>query len=351
MTSMPRVARRGRRGLLLVSVVLLVAAWLITPAQSTPPLYDGVAFPDEPYRYVVPPPGAPATKPPTSATDDAQIVAGMSQLADAISAEQGPQVQFLIAQGEIAAPPGSTVVHLRADPFAPADQPTGATIWGNVYRLTAMSDRGPAEILVHARSVTQILLRAPVGPTPEPVMEYRDGTGWRRLPLTRAGNDIYSAPIAGVGDYAVATLPGNPQPVAGSKAPASPGGLDWWILVPAVALLVLIAGIVAIRRRRTHSGRTTTASAEVEALLAWGRMVASSAASIDLPVAQQAELRSRADLLCEATAAASPDLVQAHRLAEDVLALLRTGRENLASQAVVSKGEHALRRRRARDGR
>jgi hypothetical protein len=164
---------------------------------------------------VVAPAGAPATRPPTSATADAHIVSGTSQLAYAVSDEQGPQVQFIIANGGITAPPGATVVHVRADPTAPSDQPTNATIWGNVYRLTAMSDRGTAQI--RPSSTTSIVLRAPVGPSPQPVLEYRDATGWRRLPATRVGNDIYSTPIAGVGDYAVAWLARPPSPRANRR--------------------------------------------------------------------------------------------------------------------------------------
>ena len=52
---------------MLVAAALLGLGWLLTP-RTAPPLYDGVGFPDEPYRFVVAPAGAPkTTKAPTVA--------------------------------------------------------------------------------------------------------------------------------------------------------------------------------------------------------------------------------------------------------------------------------------------
>ena len=341
MTTRPRA---GTARLLLVALALLAAAWLANPSRSGPPLYDGVAFPDEPYRYVVAPPGAPATGPPGAAAADIPILRGKSQTAFVGSNEQGPQVQFVINEGEITAPPGATVVHLRAAPLAPTDQPPDARIWGNVYRLTATSDTGPAQIHAAALSTTAIILRAPVGPTPVPVMEYTDGTGWRQLQLTTIGNDIYSAVIAGGGDYALATLPGQPQPVPGANTTSGGlAGIDLWILIPGIALAVLLAGIAVIRWTRSVTRGVAADMIDTEALLTFGRMVAAAAATMDLPADQQADLRSRADQLCQAATDPVRDPLRAHRLAEDLLTTLRAAPPSLPSQAAVAKGEQALR--------
>ena len=237
--------------LLLIAFALLAAAWLVTPYGPTPPLYDGVAYPDEPYRYVAPPKDAPKTAAPGPASDDPKMLAGRSELAGAGSNEQLPQVQVVVAEGDITAPTGATVVHLRVRPVAPTSEPPDARIWGNVYRLTATSDKGPAQIHPAAPTTT-IILRAPVGPKPRPMMEYRDGTRWRRLTITQVGNDLYSAPLVGVGDYAVATRPGQPQPVPGTLTGLS-GRIDRWVLAPGIALALLIAAIVVIRWRRARA--------------------------------------------------------------------------------------------------
>ncbi len=345
---MTPITRVRRVGMLLSAVALLAVAWLAAPLSSTPPLYDGVAFPDEPYRYVTPPPGAPATPPPTDAVGDARIVDGKSQLAVAGSNEQGPQVQFVVDDGEITAPPRAAVAHLRAEPVATTAQPPDARIWGNVYRLTATTDLGPAQIHAGSNSTTAIILRAPVGPTPQPVMEYSDGTTWRRLPITRVGNDIYSAPLVATGDYAVATLPGQPQPLPGTTTATTGGrsGIDRWILIPGIALAVLIAAIATIRWTRTISRQVAADMVDVNALLAYARMVAATAATMELPDNQRTDLQTRADQLLQAAATPTPDPLQIRRLAEDLLATLRAANPTLASRAAITKGEQALRLRR-----
>jgi hypothetical protein len=175
-------------------------------------------------------------------------------------------------------------------------------------------------------------------------MEYTDGTGWRRLQLTTIGNDIYSAVIAGVGDYALATLPGQPQPVPGAaRTTGGLAGIDLWILIPAIALAVLVAAIAAIRWTRSMTRTVAADMIDTEALLAFGRMVAAAAVSTALPADQQADLRSRANQLCQAASPPEPDPLQAHRLAEDLLTTLRAAPPSLSSQAAVAKGEQALR--------
>jgi hypothetical protein len=333
--------RRRRAGLLLAAVALLAVAWLATPRWSTPPLYDGIAFPDEPYRYVAPPPGAPATPPAGSAVADARFFNGTSQPTYGGSNEQGPQVQIVVDEADVTAPSGATVVHLRTEPAAPTNQPPDARIWGNVYRLTATSDTGPAQIHTSGNSTTAVILRAPVGPTPQPVMEYTDGTSWHRLPLTRVGNDIYSSPIAGVGDYALATLPGQPQPVPGTARPSS-RGIDRWVLIPGIALLVLLAAIAAIRWTRTTS-RCAADMIDTEALLTYARMVAATATTMNLPADQQAALQDMADQLRQAATAPTPDPQHLRHLADDILTTLRAATPTLASRTAITLSEQAIR--------
>ena len=307
MTATRTVLRDRRVRLLATALGLLVLAWLAAPHWSTPPLYDGVALPDEPYRYVSAPPHAAKTPPPGSATGHATVVNGRSQVTYIGSGEQGPQVQLVIDKNAAALPPDATVTDVRAQPLAPTTQPTDATIWGNVYRLTATSDKGPVQI--HGTIAdTEIILRAPTGPTPQAVMEYNDGTGWHRLPSARIGNDIYSAPIPAIGDYALATLPGQPQPVPATTAGnGGGGGLDGWILIPGIALLVLIAVIAAIRWSHSIAHGPAPAGGDTDAFLTFARLVAVSAPRMNLPAEQHTALRTQADRLREAAEATAPD--------------------------------------------
>jgi hypothetical protein len=235
--------------LLLTALGLLCLAWLITPPMPTPPLYDGVGFPDEPYRYVAPPPGSRPTKPATAVSSDAKVSQGRAAEVLASSAEQGPQILVEFGEGTLTAAPDATTVHVGAQPLAPTVQPADGTVWGNVYALTATSDAGPVQVHVGAGTASGVVMRSPTAPPPEPVIEYNDGSGWRQLQTTKSGNDIFTAPLAGLGDYAVVRLR-NPPAAAGS------GGGNGYVLpiVIGVALVVLAGVIVAIRITRSRSG-------------------------------------------------------------------------------------------------
>lgn len=247
---MTRIAARNVR-LVLAALGLLCLAWVVTPPQPAPPLYDGVGFPDEPYRYVTPPPDSRPTPPATAITTDAGVTQGFGAQVLAASAEQGPQVRLEFGEGTLQAAQNATVIHVSAQPVATAAQPADGTVWGNVYRLSATSDGGPVQVHGGPGTVTAVTMRAPQAPPPEPAIEYNDGTGWRQLQTSRTGNDFFTAPLAGLGDYAVVQLR-NPPPAA------STGGSGTGYVLPAVlgGVVVVLAGvIVVIRISRSRSRR------------------------------------------------------------------------------------------------
>jgi hypothetical protein len=243
-------SRNGR--LLLTALGLLCLAWLITPPMPAPPLYDGVGFPDEPYRYIAPPPGSKPTKPATAISSDTRVTQGRGGEVLANSAEQGPQVLVEFSDGTLTAAPNATMIHVSAQPLAPTVQPGDGTVWGNVYRLTATSDAGPVQVHTGAGTASGVVMRSPAAPPPEPVIEYNNGTGWRQVPTARNGNDIFFAPMAGLGDYAVVRLRNQPA-AAGSGG----NGYVTPFIIVGVALIVLAGAIVAIRITRSRSGRDT----------------------------------------------------------------------------------------------
>src|SRR5881409_3272013 len=95
--------------------VLLGLGALLSPAAV--PLYDGVGFPDEPYRFVPPRGDNPAA---TTATVSLRVSGGVNSgglLAN--SAELGPQVSVYAPPRAFQAPAGSTApIRLTATPVA-----------------------------------------------------------------------------------------------------------------------------------------------------------------------------------------------------------------------------------------
>ncbi|RAG80389.1 hypothetical protein DN069_38400 [Streptacidiphilus pinicola] len=243
---------------------LLTLAWLFTPPMATPPLYDGLGFPDEPYRYVVAPPGTQRTQPPSVGEDDGLVFKGVGpQVLLPVSDENGPQVQAGIPASQLSVPAGTTQLVAKATPLAlQGTTPTDGTAWGNVYRLTVTGDHGPVTATGRPTGDSVVSLRAPSAAQPAPVMEYRPAGGgpWRDLHTIRVGNDIYQAPLPGLGDYVLVRLApgarrGGAQTGASHAAEGHSGrgsALLSWVLGGAFALLC--AAILAVRVRRTRSG-------------------------------------------------------------------------------------------------
>lgn len=212
---------------------LLAVAWVVTPAPV--PLYDGVGFPDEPYRFVEPRDGLPAA---TAAEVRLTVEGGVNTTGlVANSSEVGPQVSVFAPPQAFALPDptASGEIRLRAEPVAvgPPAEPES-----NVYDLTLSSDAGPVRVRPDVQSPL-ITLRAMSEREPAPSMAYRPGpqSEWRTLESQRVGLHNYSAKAPGAGQYVLVR-----GPVGGPKVARSTTAL----LVVALAV-VLVAGIVAVR--------------------------------------------------------------------------------------------------------
>ncbi|RZU49979.1 hypothetical protein EV385_1738 [Krasilnikovia cinnamomea] len=198
-------------------VVALGFAWVLTPAGV--PLYDGLGFPDEPYRFVDPPPGSVATAPPTTATGSVAATGGANREAVRIaSAEVGPQVVVSVPTGDLLGPPAATRLTLTARPVAPDRAPPTGVIDGNVYRVSAAADRsGPVRLRVtDPNFLPGIDLRSTVATSARVTAVYRErpAAAWRALEAFQIGNDIYEVVMPGLGDFAL-VLPSAAPPAAG----------------------------------------------------------------------------------------------------------------------------------------
>jgi hypothetical protein len=236
---------RGVRWLL-ASVAALLVAWLVAPAVV--PLYDGVNFPDEPYRYVKSPDGKP-TKPPTTAKATVQVNAqGLSSAAYSNSAERGPQIVLYVPAGSMKAPAGATSIAITETPLAPTPPlPTDGTIVTNVYRVAATTSAGPVQIVGKSENQLPTLqMRAPNAQQPGPVFEHRTATGWQRADTLRVGQDIYQASAPQLGEWALVQLRTAPKKSGG-------GGVNIGLLAAGIGLLALAGIILAIRIARTRT--------------------------------------------------------------------------------------------------
>jgi hypothetical protein len=287
--------RAGRRrpasaALVLVLAVLSLAATVVARPPHSPPLYDGIGFPDEPYRWVVPPPGHYRTRlAATEAVVKVPVSGGVNVAGQALSGEQGPQVALAVSGGAFAVPAGVSSVTLRAVPQAvPAVPPDRGQVVSNLYVLTAEAG-GKAMPLAPAHSVL-VNMRAERATAQAVVICRWTGRQWEQVPTARVGVDVYAAQLDAAAPVAVVRLdpgatptvpalaggsnPGVPSQAAGTsagtRAPAAasgggPGASALWLALGAI--VVVLAGTLLLARRRAgpaHADDATRSAARTD---------------------------------------------------------------------------------------
>ena len=244
---------------LLLGAAALIAAWVLVP--SGVPLYDGIGFPDEPYRYVQPPAGAKATARPGGAVGTSAAGNGAStDDLDVMSGEQGPQVEIFVSTGELRGPGDARSYRVQGTPIAPA--PGGIPIDGNIYRISvgcSARTTSPCAVTVQPPQTDRyvwVALRSTSARNPSPNFLYRPtpAAPWQAVNTDRAGNDIYSTTFVGPGDYALTYATNLPK---SATAPASSrrGGLPLTPIVLAAVLAALAVIILVIRFSRRPLSR------------------------------------------------------------------------------------------------
>ncbi len=207
-----------------ICVLAVIIAQLISPS-TTPPLYDGVGFPDEPYRWVSPPPDAPKTAPPTVASLQVTTGAdGLSAASRGFSAEQGPQVAIAIAQGALRAGPSDQIT-IEAQPQAAPAAPDGVSVVSDLYHLKVTARSGAA-VTLQSGATLLVNLRAGAATDLRVLVATWDGRTWTEVGTTQVGTEIYAASLVGLSDFALFRLqPGVAPTLASSIAPPNAGSL------------------------------------------------------------------------------------------------------------------------------
>lgn len=209
-------------------LLALAAVWLVNPGNV--PLYDGVGFEDEPYRYV---PVRDATLPPaTPAEVTLRLVDGVNPGGlVANSLERGPQVSFFAPPQAFRVPVGATELVARAEPVVPERPAPPGILASNTYRLTFTAGGAAATLRREAQSPA-ITMRADLVEPPLPAFWFRGAPTepWRRLETQRIGVDIFSTKAPAAGEFVLSRV---------ESREAEGGG-------PNAVTLLLIGGGVAL---------------------------------------------------------------------------------------------------------
>jgi hypothetical protein len=250
-------ARRLGAVVVAVGVLLLGVVWLLA-APRTPPLFDGVGFPDEPYRYVVAPAGAAPTKAVTSASASVPIQSGKSRSVSVMTAEQGPQASLFLAAAAVLTTGAPTSVEVRLTPLAPPSTPADGTIPGDAYAVSGAAEPSGTTAISGATNAATVMLRIPKATSQTVAIELLTAGRWEQLTTFKTGTDVYSANLPAFGTVAavIVTDPSRAVEYAGAHAPSKGGGggIALGPLLAGIVVLLLVVLVVGVRIARRRRG-------------------------------------------------------------------------------------------------
>jgi hypothetical protein len=244
------VRSSARIGLLTAGagVLLLVAATRLAPVWHAP-LFDGVVI-EDPYRYLVPPPGKPGN--PTSVSDTLALDQGVSPQLYSGTLETPPQAQMISDRDAFQLPSGTTSIKASIAPIKPPAPVAEGRISGNVYRFALVNQAGTNLSLLPGTTIT-LVLRAPNNVANGTLIHF-NGTAWEKVPTDNGGLvDLYATNATELGDYAVlvtdaatpepsglGSLPPSTLGPTPSATPGATGGQTPWLIIGLVAAAILV---------------------------------------------------------------------------------------------------------------
>lgn len=230
---------------LLLGALLLPVGYLASPPDA-PPLYDGVAAPDEPYRYLVPTAASVAAR---GATETVALTRAGSAAIELATEERGPQAVLLVPRF------GVDVSGVRAGALTatarPVRPPEPLPVDGRVltigYALGVRAQDGRELALSGRGGRPEVELRIPQGTEAPVAIELFTDGGWERLATRRIGFDGYAADLPALG-VVVAVQVTDRAASAGAAGGNGP-------LLPLLGLggLVVLGAAVALTRQRSGS--------------------------------------------------------------------------------------------------
>jgi hypothetical protein len=210
-------------------------------------LYDGIGFPDEPYRFVPARGAGPAA---TAAEVELRVAAGSNTGGLIVNTrEAGPQASVFAPPHAFAAS-GATPIRLTVRPVPPQPPMPAGVVESNVYALSLTSAAGPVTVVADAQPPA-ITMRSVTTLSPPPVFLYRPSAAekWRELKTRRVGRDIYNATAPGAGEYVLV----RDAATRAKKSTDNRGALYAVLGVTVLLVLAVIVGVRLLSRRAAAS--------------------------------------------------------------------------------------------------
>jgi hypothetical protein len=241
------MASARARATLLAGAALVGLAFARLP--GSPPLYDSLRIPDEPYRHLSSTAGSPETPPPTAARQEVSV---HDPVINITTAERRPQAYLLVQTGTLEPVAGSTRITASLTPVPlPAPGPHDGVPLGNAYDVQVRDQDGHPLRPGGGGQRAVVQLRVPNLSAPQRVVvELKQGGGWTALKTVRTADVVYAAELPSFGTVVAVYVIGAGSPTVPAATPAS--GFPWIALIGGVALIVAVVGLVALRPVRRH---------------------------------------------------------------------------------------------------
>jgi hypothetical protein len=228
---------------LLAGAILVAAAFAFLPAGS-PPLYDSLRIPDEPYRPLSTAAGSQEARPPTTAR---QEVAANDPVINVTTAEKRPQAYMLVQTGALRPVAGRARIIASLTPVPlPQPAPSDGVALGNAYDVQVRDQDGNPLQPSGKGQGPVVQLRIPNASTPPRVaIELRRHGVWTVLRTVHTADVIYAAELPSFGTVVAVYLTGAaspPLPATGNR------GFPWSALIGGLLALVALTGLAASSR-------------------------------------------------------------------------------------------------------
>jgi hypothetical protein len=248
--SLPKVfsVMRGRRRAVLAGIAL-AAAYLVVAGASfsggllpRAPVLDGLS-PPPPYQWVNPPPDrVKDNKPPSPGTGTIPLTSAGA--AGSVTTPDG-QCQVLFDSSSVPLVAGQTSVSVSMSPIDPATvgaAPAGFSYDSNAYTITAAYE--PSGQAISTLNVTVVLTYA----TNATEIMQRQGSTWKALASTPAGQNQLFAPATSLGTFSTSYL-GTGGTGSGTTPTQSSSTTLLFEIIGIFAVVVALAVVVIVRAR------------------------------------------------------------------------------------------------------
>ncbi|HWD08506.1 MAG TPA: hypothetical protein VHA57_05355 [Actinomycetota bacterium] len=251
MTSATRTTPRRRAvlaGAALAAVYLVVAALSFAGGLlPRAPVLDGLS-PPPPYEWVKPPPARVKDNTQPSGATEPVLLEGGSYVGSVNTPDA--QCTLILAANSVPVVAGQTSLNITMTPIdastlAPA--PSGFAYDSNGYQISAAYEPSGAPVtsfdatlvLTYATDATEVL--------------QWNGSSWKSLPATPAGQNQLFTPVTGLGTYATAVL--GTGEAGGGSSPPSQGQSSTRLIIEIALLFGVVIGLLVFVLRLVKSRR------------------------------------------------------------------------------------------------